>query len=134
MTTTTLNKTPRTIIAAGTSNAATGVTRGTADLRTAHGGIMTLKITNGGSAPVAACKGRILIAHDSGATPAAGAAGAVWKTLWEMEGGITANAITERAYPLPAGAMHVEVEFAENTGNAVIVEAYLSEITSVSTV
>ena len=37
MTTTTLTKTPRTLIAAATSNAAGSTTRGTADLRTAVG-------------------------------------------------------------------------------------------------
>jgi len=36
MTTTTLTKTPRTVIAAGTSNAAGATTRGTVDLQVDH--------------------------------------------------------------------------------------------------
>lgn len=134
MTTTTLNKTPRTIIAAGTSNVAGATTRGTLDLRTAQGGMLTLKITNGATAPTVACKGNVLVAHTSGATPTAASAGADWKTIWSMDGGTTNSGITERAIPVDAGIMHLEVEFTGNTAQAVTVEAYLSEITSASTV
>lgn len=134
MTTTTLIKTPRTIVAAGTSNTAGGTTRGTVDLRTAQGGMLTLKITNGATGPTVQCEARILVAHNVGATPAAAAAGADWKTVWKF-GGSTNNAVvTEQNYVVDAGVMHLEVEFTGNTGQAVTVEAYLSEITSVSTV
>ena len=67
MTTTTLTKTPRTLIAASTSNSAGGTTRGTVDLRTAQGGILTVKLTNGGTGPTVQATANILIAHDSGA-------------------------------------------------------------------
>ena len=51
MTTTTLTKTARTLVAASTSNSAGGTTRGTLDLRTAQGGLLTMKIANGGTGP-----------------------------------------------------------------------------------
>lgn len=133
MTSTTLNKTPRTLVAAGTSNAAGATTRGTVDLRTAQGGTLTLKITNGAIGPTAQCQANILVAHNSGATPAAAGAGADWKTLWSVGGGTTANAVTEQSMDVSPGVMHLEVEFTANTGQAVTVEAYLSEITNATT-
>lgn len=133
MTTTTLTKTPRTLVAASTSNSAGGTTRGTVDLRTAHGGLLTLKMTNGGTGPTVQCTANVLVAHDSGSTPAAASAGADWKTIWTVGGGTTANAVTEQSMDVPPGAMHLEVEFTGNTGQAVTVEAYLSEVTDAVT-
>lgn len=132
MTTTTLNKTPRTLVASG-SNAAGATTRGTLDLRTAQGGLLTLKITNGATGPTVQCQANILAAHNSGSTPAAAAAGTDWKTLWSVGGGTTANAITEQSMEVGPGVMHLEVEFTGNTGQAVTVEAYFSEITNATT-
>lgn len=134
MTTTTLTKTPRTLVAAGTSNAAGATTRGTLDLRTAHGGLLTLKMTNGATGPTTQCVANILVAHNSGATPTAASAGADWKTIWSVGGGTVANAVTEQSVEIGPGVMHLEVEFTGNTGQAVTVEAYLSEITNATTV
>lgn len=132
MTTTTLTKTPRTLVASG-SNAAGATTRGTLDLRTAQGGLLTLKITNGATGPTVQCQANILAAHNSGSTPTAASAGTDWKTLWSVGGGTTANAITEQSMEVGPGVMHLEVEFTGNTGQAVTVEAYLSEITNATT-
>lgn len=130
---TTAVKTDRTLVAAGTSNAAGGTTRATLDLRTALGGLLTLKITNGATGPSGQCVGRVLAAHAAGATPAAGGAGSVWKTLYDgFGGGTAANAVSEMSYQIDPAVMHLEVEFAGNTGQAVTVEAYLSELTSYS--
>lgn len=134
MPTTTLIKNPRTLVAAGTSNAAAGTTQGVLDLRTAQGGLLTMKITNGATGPTVQCEGRVLVAHNAGVTPAAASAGADWKTLWKFGGGVTANAITEQSMAVDPGVMHLEVEFTGNTGQAVTVEAFLSEISSASTV
>lgn len=133
MTTSTLTKTPRTIVAASTSNSAGGTTRGTVDLRTAHGGLLTIKMTNGATGPTVQCTANILVAHNSGSTPTAASAGADWKTLWSVGGGTTNSAVTEQSMDVPPGAMHLEVEFTGNTGQAVTVEAYLSEVTNVTT-
>jgi len=134
MATITLTKAPRTLVAAGTSNAAAGTTRGTLDLRTTQGGLLTLKMTNGATGPTVQCQANILAAHNSGATPTAASAGADWKTLWTVGGGTIANAVTEQSMDVGPGVMHLEVEFTGNTGQAVTVEAYLSEISSASSV
>ncbi len=132
MTTTPLTKTPRTLVTNG-SNAAGATTRGTLDLRTAHGGLLTMKIVNGGTGPTVQCQANILAAHNSGSTPTAASAGTDWKTLWSVGGGTIANAITEQSMEVGPGVMHLEVEFTGNTGQAVTVEAYLSEITNATT-
>jgi hypothetical protein len=130
MTATTLTKTDRTIIATGSSNAAGGTLRGVIDLRTAQGGLLTMKITNGATGPSVQCEGRVLIAHSTGSVPAPGGAGAVWKTLWAFGGGTVSNAITEQSFDVSPGIMHLEVEFTGNTVQPVTVEAFLSEITN----
>lgn len=133
MPTTTVTKTPRTIIAAGTSNAAGATTRGTVDLRTAAGGLLTIKLTNGGTGPTAQAEARVLVAHNSGATPTPGSAGTDWKTLWSFGNGTTASTVTEQSIEIGPAVMHLEVEVTGNTGQAVTCEAFLSEITSYST-
>jgi hypothetical protein len=75
----------------------------------------------------------VLVAHNSGSTPAAASAGSDWKTIWSFGGGTIANAITEQSVEIGPGVMHLEVEFTGNTGQAVTVEASLSEVTSSST-
>lgn len=131
MTTTTLTKTPRTLIAAGTSNAVSpAATRGTADLRAAQGGLLTVKITNGATGPTVPATVNILIAHNAGATPTAAAAGADWKTIWSFAASTGNNAVTEQSITIDPGVMHLEVEVTGNTGQDVTCEAFLSEITS----
>jgi len=134
MTTTTLTKSVITLIAAGTSNAISGTTRGTADLRTSIGGLLTIKITNGATGPTAQAVANILISHNTGATPTAASAGADWKTVYQVGNGTLANTIGEWTYNVPAGAMHIEVEITGNTGQAVTCEAFLSRLDSAASV
>jgi len=133
MSTTTLTKTPRTLVASA-SNAASSTTRGTVDLRTAQGGVLTMKITNGGTGPTAQCTCNVLVAHTASATPTAASRGTDWKTIWSFGGGVTASQITEQSMEISPGVMHLEVEFTGNTGQAVTVESYLSEVTDAQTV
>jgi len=134
MTTTTLTKSVVALIAAGTSNAISGTTRGTADLRTSIGGLLTIKITNGATGPTAQAVANILISHNTGATPTAASAGADWKTVYQVGNGTLANTIGEWTYNVPAGAMHIEVEITGNTGQAVTCEAFLSRLDSAASV
>lgn len=124
-----LSKTARAVVAS-VSNAAAGTTRGTIDLETTYGGILTMKITNGATGPSVQCEGRVLIAHNA-TLPAAAGAGADWKTVYTFGGGVAANAITEMSYVVDQSVMALEVEFTGNTGQAVTVEAGLSELSTV---
>lgn len=132
MTTTTVTNTARTVLAS-TSNAAGATTRGTIDMTGKLGGLLTLKIVNGATGPTAQCEGRVLVAHNS-TLPAAASAGADWKTVWKFAGGVVANAVSEQSWEFGPAVMGLEVEFTGNTGQAVTVEAYLSEITNSVTV
>jgi len=125
---TTLTKAVRTLIAAGTSNASGATTRGAVDMRTNQGGLLTIKITNGATAPTTAPTVNILVAHNDGASPALGSRGADWKTLWSFTGDITNNSITEQSISIDPATMHLEVEVTGNTPSAVTCEAFLSEI------
>lgn len=114
----------KSVIVASASNAAGATTRGTLDVRTKDGGVVTLKINNGGTGPTVQCEGRVLISHNTGTTPAAAAAGAEWKTAFVFGGG-TANSLQSEPPPWVFGpeVQHIEVEFTGNTGQAVTVEA-----------
>lgn len=132
MTTTTLTKTPRTVVPSQ-SNGAGATTRGTLSLVTAQGGILTMKITNGATGPTIACTGNVLIAHNA-TTPTAASAGADWKTLWSFTGLTSNNGIVERSIEIGPGVMQLEAEFTGNTAQAVTVEAFFSEITNAQSV
>lgn len=122
-----LAKTKSTIVASA-SNAAGSTTRGTLDVSAKYGGIITMKITNGGTGPTVQCEGRVLISHED-TLPAAAAAGADWKTVWRFGGGVTASAVTEQSFTFGPEVRHVEVEFTGNTGQAVTVEALATTYT-----
>lgn len=117
-----------TTIVASASNAAGATRRGTIDLSAVHGGIVTMKITNGATGPTVQCEGRVLISH-ADTLPTAASAGADWKTVWRFGGGITANAVTEQSFQFGPEVRHLEVEFTGNTGQAVTVEAIASTYT-----
>lgn len=132
MATTTTTLTPVTIVAS-TSNGAGSTTRGTRDMRGKHGGLLTVKFTNGGTGPTVQCTATVLIAHNSGATPTAGSEGSDWKTYAVVGGsGVANSAVTPFSIVIPP-CCHLEVEFAGNTGQAVTVEAILTEYTDLPT-
>lgn len=131
MSTTTGTKTARTVVGSA-SNAAAGTTRGRLDLTTALGGVLTGKITNGATGPTVQCTANVLVAHNA-TQPAAGSAGVDWKTLQSYGGGTANNGVTEFWMDVPPGVMQLEVEFTGNTGQAVTVEAFFSELTSIAT-
>ena len=132
MTTATATKAARTLIAAATSNAAGATTRGTVDLRTAFGGLLTVKLTNGGTGPTLQAEARVLVAHNTGSTPTAAGAGADWKTIYVVGNGTSASTVGEWSIPIDQSVMHCEVEITGNTGEAVTCEAFLSELSSIA--
>jgi hypothetical protein len=126
----TASKTARSIVAS-TSNAAGGTTRGRLDLTTAFGGILTMKMTNGGTGPTVQCVANVLVAHNA-TQPAAASAGSDWKTVLSVGNGTAASAVGEFSLNVSPAVMQLEVEFTGNTGQAVTVESHFSELTSVS--
>lgn len=131
MTTTTTTLTPANVVASAT-NTAGSTTRGTRDMRGKHGGLLTLKITNGATGPTVQCTANVLVAHNSGSTPTAASAGSDWKTIFIFGGGTTNNAVTEQHIVLPP-CCHVEVEFTGNTAQSVTVESVITDYTDLQT-
>lgn len=128
-----VTKTQRSVVASVTQTAGPGnFQRGTPLLLTGAqgGGILTMKITNGGATLGAQCEARVLIAHNT-VVPAAASAGADWKTVQVYGGGVVANAVSEFSYVVHPSVMCLEVEFTGNTTTNCTVEAYLSEFTTV---
>jgi hypothetical protein len=123
-----LTKTPATIIAAATSNGAGSTTRGTVDLRSVYGGILTVKLTNGGTGPTVQAQANVLIAHNSGATPTASSAGTDWKTVASWANGTAANTVGEWSMVVDPAVTHLEVEVTGNTVQAVTCEAFITEL------
>ena len=83
-----LTKTAHTLVSSQTKTAASNgaPTRSTPlGLQTSYGGILTAKITNGGTGPTTACEARVLVAHNA-STPSAGSAGTDWKTVYKGTG------------------------------------------------
>ena len=129
MTTSTLTLTARTLIASQ-SNAADATKRGTLDLRGKQGGLLTARITNGGTGPTLACQMIVSHAVNDGSTPAAGAIGADWRRMYTFAGTTTNNDVTEWTLDIPP-CQHLQVEMGGNTGQAVTVEALFTEYSAV---
>ena len=121
-----------TAIISSASQAAGGTTRGRIDCTGVDGGIVTLRITNGGTGPTAQCEGRVLVAHKQSSMPAAAAEGTAdgdWKQVYAIGGGTTANASARGVFRFGPEVAYVEVEFTGNTGQAVTVEAHATTYT-----
>ena len=111
----------RTIIAAGTSNSAAGTTTGTAvDLTTRYGGLLTAKITNGGTGPTAGATVKVYTSGDNTS----------FKLFNQVTADVTASTSYEWAFDIPPGVMYVRADVSGNTGQAVTCEAFLQELTS----
>jgi hypothetical protein len=125
-------KTARTLVA-NQSRAAGATKRGRLDLNAVQGpSRLTCSIANGSPAPSTQCTVRVLIAHNS-VLPPEGSAGADWKTLYPPVGpGTGIGAAAGWCYPIGREIMCLEVEFTGHTGQPVTIEAFLSELTSVS--
>lgn len=114
-------KTFRTLQASATNAAAATTTSSTWTLTTALGGLLTTKITNGGTGPTVACTVTVNVSGD----------GSAWKYFAAATAGTTASAVFEFPVEIPPGAMYVQVVFSGNTAQGVSVEAFGQELTSI---
>jgi hypothetical protein len=117
----------RTAIVTSASQAAGATTRGRLDVSAVDGGIVTFRITNGGTGPTVQCVARVMVAHKDTAMPAAAAEGTGdlgWKQVYEIGAGLTANANARGVYRFGPEVAYIQIEFTGNTGQAVTVEAH----------
>ncbi len=114
-------KTSRTILASA-SNSAGGTTNGTElDLSTKYGALVCGKITNGATGPTVACDMVVYVGEASGTK----------REFSRQTAPTTNSAVTEFVVEIPPSAMFVNVTFTGNTGQAVTVECYAQELTSI---
>lgn len=116
-----VTKTARTLQSSA-SNAAGATATGTGvSLATALGIHVTAKITNGATGPTLPCSVTLETSPD----------GSAWKFFAQATADLGNNAVTEFAFDVPRTAMNVRSVFTGNTGQAVTVEAFGQELTTV---
>ena len=118
-----ITRTRTQLLAAGTTLVPATPQRAILAVGSDYGGLVTMKITNGGTPPSAQAVCNVLASHET-TQPAAGSAGADWKTLWSFGGGTTLNAVTEQNFEFGPGVRFLEIEFKDNTVQNVTVEAF----------
>lgn len=121
-----------TAIVTSAANTAGSTTRGRLDCTAVDGGIITFRLTNGGTGPTVQCEARVLVAHKGSSMPAAASEGAAdtdWKQVAVIGGGTTASASTRGVYRFGPEVAYAEVEFTGNTGQSVTVEAHATTYT-----
>lgn len=115
-------KTLKTYITAATSNIAGGTTTGTvANHSTAYGGLITAKVTNGGTGPTVGATINVYTSGDN----------VNFKLFASVLAGTTASTSYEYAFVLPASAMFSRVDVTGNTVQAVTCEAFCQELTTI---
>jgi hypothetical protein len=114
-------KTARTLQASATNGAGSTTTGTTWTLTTAFGGILTAKITNGGTGPTVGCDFVVNVSVD----------GTNWKEFSRQTAPTTNSAVTPFAVEIPPGVMYTQPVFTGNTVQAVTVEAFGHELTSI---
>jgi hypothetical protein len=116
------SKSLSTIIAAATSNGAGSTTTGTVvDLTTKYGALVTIKITNGATAPTIAAQANIYTSGDN----------TNFKLFYTVASDLVNSSVNEWAVPIPAQAMYCRVDITGNTGQAVTAEAFAQVLVGV---
>jgi hypothetical protein len=111
-------------IQASTSVSAGGTQNGTAvDVRTTFGGMLVSQITNGATGPTVQCQQIVQVSRNN----------TDWIEVARNGGGTGNNLVTSMIWVVPPGTQYVRVQWTAHTGQAVTVEAYLHEATSINT-
>jgi hypothetical protein len=121
-----------TVLVSSAANTAGSTTRGRLDCTAVDGGILTFRMTNGGTGPTVQCSARVLVAHKQTSMPAAASEGTGdndWKKVFEIGGSTTASASTPSSYVFGPEVAYLEIEFTGNTGQSVTVEAHATTYT-----
>ena len=128
----TLSKTSTTLFN-NQSVSAGGTQSATLDLRTCHGGTVSIQLKNGGTGPTIQASAYIAISHNSGTTPSASSTfGGDWFLMATLSGTTISNDIRNFSpVIIPPGAQHLEMIVTDNTGQAVTVNARATLVTSV---
>lgn len=119
----------RTVLISSQSLSAGGTQRAAVDCTGADGGILTFRITNGGTGPSAQCEARVMVAHKQTSMPATAAEGTgddAWKRVYAIGGGTANNGGARGVYRFGREVAYLQIEFTGNTGQAVTIEAHVT--------
>jgi len=91
------------------------------NLSTAYGGLATAKLTNGGSAPTTAPVVKFYVGEATG----------VKRLLYQASGDTVNSSVNDIVCEIPASAMFVNITITNGATNAITVEAYGQELTTI---
>lgn len=114
-------KTAKTLYASASLAAATSVSATEWDMSTCYGGLAAVKLTNGATAPTTAPVVKFYVGESTGT-----------KRLYYTASGDIVNAsVTDLVCEVPPGAMFMNITVTNGATNAITVEAYGQEMTTV---
>ena len=114
-------KTAKTLLTSQSLAAATPVNTTEWNMSTAYGGMYTVKLTNGASAPTTAPVLVIYIGESTGTK----------RELFRASGDTVANSINHYCVEIPQSVMFANATITNGATNAITVEAYGQELTSI---
>lgn len=114
-------KTAKTLLTSQSLAAATLVNATEWNMSTAYGGMVGVKLTNGASAPTTAPVVKIYIGEATG----------VKRLLYQASGDVFNSSVNDVVCEIPASAMFVNIGITNGATNAITVEAYGQELTTV---
>lgn len=114
-------KTAKTLLASQSLAANTSVDATEWNLSTAYGGLATVKLTNGASAPTTVPVVKFYVGEASG----------VKRLLYQASGDTVANSINGVVCEIPPSAMFVNITITNGATNPITVEAYGQELTAI---
>lgn len=114
-------KNSRTLLASQSLAAAGNVNATELNLSTAYGALVCVKLTNGSSAPTTAPTVTIYVGEATG----------VKRKLYSSTGDTTNSSVNDIVCQIPPSAMFVNITITNGATNAITVEAYAQELTSI---
>ena len=114
-------KTAKTLLTSQSLAAATTVAATEWNASTAYGGVAAVKLTNSATPPTTAPVVTFYVGEATG----------VKRKLYSGTGDILASSVNDIVCEIPMGAMFVNVSITNGTTNAITVEAYAEELTTI---
>jgi len=116
-----VTKTARTLLTSQSLAAATAVSSTELNLSTAYGALVAVKVTNGATAPTTAPTVIFYVGEATGTK----------RKLYQVTGDTVNNSVNDFVCEIPATGMYVNVTITNGATNAITVESYAQELTTV---
>lgn len=114
-------KTAKTLYASASLAAATAVNATEWNMSTAYGGLAAVKLTNGGSAPTTAPIVEFYVGESTGTK----------RLFYTGAGDTVSSSVTHVVCEIPTSAMFCNITVTNGATNAITVEAYGQELTTI---